>query len=160
MASHPDFLRLLREQTTAVLPERPAEVIKRLQAYQATYDTRKNKTANAANKDLLAGLVWAHAHHMDLAPAVATLTDGQRHTLLNAFGLDLAILQTNARWPTVLSRRIVTHCDPCSPPSKKVPDPADSAGGGDPSHGPRVQSGSGRGGRSGRGSSRGGGARR
>ena len=147
MASLPDFLRLLREQTIVTLPDKPADVVKRLQAYRAAYDTRKNKTANAANKDLLAGLVWAHAHHDDLAPAVASLTDAQRHTLLNAFGLDLTILQSNPRWPTILARHIVIHCDPGSTPVKKAPSAADSAGGGAPLPPSDGQRGASRGGR-------------
>ena len=126
MASPPTFQDMLRSQTMETLPEKMPEIRKRLDAYKVAYNKATNKTANAANRNLLAGLIWAHAYHEDLALVVTDLTDEQRQTLLVAFGIDTNLCQTNPRWPSVLTRHILFACEPGATPTKRagIPPPS------------------------------------
>ena len=72
---------------------------------------------------LLAGLALLYTHHHDLTPLVAVLTIAQQQTLATALGLDFQAHGTDASWPVLLARHIVSFQAPGQTPKKRKPAP-------------------------------------
>ncbi len=75
----------------AVPPATDAEVIATLQTYDAKFSKAKTPATNAVVRlNLLAGLMWLHAHSNDMAAAWPRASPAQHIILADALRLNLA----------------------------------------------------------------------
>jgi hypothetical protein len=125
MAASPEtpFALLLRADSEHPLPDSDPEVIAALNACGATFNkTRKHA---AARLDLLAGLLWVHAHQLDLHafrvwPAAS---EAQHRILATALRLNYDTHAVSAPWLTMIVRKVLSCSVPGSTPLKrKAPD--------------------------------------
>ncbi len=72
-----------------MLPDTDAEVIQALTGYGVEFSNAKSpNTLPATRLNLLAGVLWLHAHKDDLAAAWPVASDSQQLILAKAFRLD------------------------------------------------------------------------
>jgi hypothetical protein len=80
------FALLLRADSERPLPDSDPDVIAALNAYGAVFNKAKKKTADSL--DLLAGLMWVHAHQLDLHAVWPAASAAQHRILATALRLD------------------------------------------------------------------------
>ena len=112
---------LLRADSEHPLPDSDPEFIAALNAYGAVFNKLKKNAA--ARLDLLAGLLWVHAHQLDLHAAWPAASEAQHRTLATALRLDYDTHAASAPWPTMIVRKVLSCSVPGSTPLKrKAPD--------------------------------------
>ena len=83
------FASLLAADSDAVLPADDAGVIRRLVTYGVKFSKAKLPATNLSTRlNLLAGLMWLHAHSGDLAPARSKLSPLQHQVLAVSLNLE------------------------------------------------------------------------
>jgi len=123
MAASPEtpFALLLRADSEHPLPDSDPEVIAALDAYGAVFN--KTKKHAAARLDLLAGLLWVHAHQLDLHAVWPAASEAQHRFLATALRLDYYTHAASAPWLTMVVRKALPCSVPGSTPQKrKAPD--------------------------------------
>ena len=123
MAASPEtpFALLLRADSEHPLPDSDPEVIAALNAYGAVFSRLKKHAA--ARLNLLAGLLWVHAHQLDLHAAWSSASEAQHRTLATALRLDYDTHAASAPWLTMIVRKVLSCSVPGSTPQKrKAPD--------------------------------------
>jgi hypothetical protein len=119
MAASPEtpFALLLRADSEHPLPDSDPEVIAALNAYGAVFN--KTKKHAAARLDLLAGLLWVHAHQLDLHAVWPAASEAQHRTLATALRLDYNTHAASAPWLTMIVRKVLSCSVPGSTPVKR-----------------------------------------
>jgi hypothetical protein len=119
MAAHPEtsFSSLLRADSDQPLPDDDAGVIAALTSYGAVF--KKTKAAAPARLNLLAGLMWVHAHQADLHIAWPAASVAQHRTLAQALRLDYDELSKTGPWLTMIVRRVLANIQPGATPEKR-----------------------------------------
>ena len=122
-ANETSFNTRLYADSERTLPDSDLEVLAALETYGVVFKKLKNPAAAAVRIDLLAGLLWAHCHINDLAPALADISTEQHRRLAAALRLDYDKDSQLAHWVTMMSRKILANVAPGSTPLKrKAPD--------------------------------------
>ncbi len=120
MAAFPEtpFALLLRADSEHPLPDSDPEVIAALNAYGAVF--KKTKSQAASRLDLLAGLLWVHAHQLDLHSAWPAASEAQHRLrlLANALRLDDDTHAASAPWLTMIVRKVLSCSVPGSTQQK------------------------------------------
>ena len=125
MAANPaaSFADILAAESDFVMLTNDKDVQAALASFGAFFQ-KKHRDANIVDRaELLAGLALLHTHHLDLKPlrVVAVLTIAQQQSLAVALGLDFQASGTDATWPLLLVRRIVSLQAPGLTPKKRRP---------------------------------------
>ena len=119
MASNPEtpFSSLLRADSEHPLPDDDKEVTAALVSYGATF--KKGLRSAPDRLNLLAGLMWVHAHQDDLHVAWPAASVAQHRILATALRLDYDELSKTAPWLTMIVRRVLANIAPGSTPAKR-----------------------------------------
>ncbi len=73
---------------------------------------------------MLAGLALLHTHHLNPQPPIAALSIAQQQSLATALELDFQAIGSDASWPMLLARHIVSkQAAPGLTPKKRRPAP-------------------------------------
>jgi hypothetical protein len=104
MAALPEtpFSLLLLADSEHSLPDSNPDVIAAMNAYGASL-TKVKKYA-AARLDLLAGLMWEHAHQLDLHAVWSAASVAQHRVLAAALRLDYDTHAASSTWLTMIVR--------------------------------------------------------
>ncbi len=119
MAANPEtpFSLLLRADSEHPLPDDDKEVTAALASYGANFQKGKKFAPDRLN--LLAGLMWVHAHQDDLHLAWPAASVAQHRILATALRLDYDELSKTAPWLTMIVRRVLANIAPGSAPAKR-----------------------------------------
>ncbi len=119
MAANPEtpFSSLLRADSEHPLPDDDKGVIAALASYGANFQKGKKFAPNRLN--LLAGLMWVHAHQDDLQVAWPAASVAQHRILATALRLDYDELSKTAPWLTMIVRSVLANIAPGSTPAKR-----------------------------------------
>jgi hypothetical protein len=119
MGANPEtpFSSLLRADSEHPLPDDDKEVIAALASYGANFQKGKKFAPDRLN--LLAGLMWVHAHQDDLHVAWPAASVAQHRILVTALRLDYDELSKTAPWLTMIVRRVLANIAPGSTPAKR-----------------------------------------
>ena len=123
MAASPEtpFALLLRADSEHPLPDSDPDVIAALITYGVAFS--KTKKLAAERLDLLAGLLWVHAHQLDLHAVWSAASEAQHRILAKALRLDYDAHGASAQWLTMVVRKVLSCSMPGSTPQKrKAPD--------------------------------------
>ena len=123
MAASPEtpFALLLRADSEHPLPDSDPDVIAALITYGVAFS--KLKKLAAERLDLLAGLLWVHAHQIDLHAVWSAASEAQHRTLAKALRLDYDAHGASPQWLTMVVRKVLSCSMPGSTPQKrKAPD--------------------------------------
>ncbi len=105
----PSFADILAAELDYVMPAIDKEVQAALVSFGADFKKQKGDANVAMRADLLAGLALLYTHHHDAGPLATVLTIAQHQTLAKALGLNFVAHGTDASWPVLLARRIVSR---------------------------------------------------
>ena len=111
------FSLLLKADSEHPLPDDDAGVSSALMSYGVVF--KKTKNAAPARLELLAGLMWVHAHQADLHAVWSAASADQHRTLASALKLDY---DKDAASPTFLAmvvRRVLASIPPGATPEKR-----------------------------------------
>ena len=115
-AAETSFNALLSADSAVALPDTDKDVVTMLVDYGATFVKRKNAAADRL--DLLAGLLWLHAHKDDLAAAWPVASPNQHRRLAVALRLDLDKDGASPTWLDLVLRRLLGNIAPGATPQK------------------------------------------
>ena len=118
------FNDLLHADLEAELPDTDADVIKALHSYGVKFSKANSPASNAgARLNLLAGLMWLHAHSDDLASVWPSTSLAQQRLLAAALDLDFDKDAASASWLGAVLRRLLGKIPQGATPQKrKAPD--------------------------------------
>jgi hypothetical protein len=128
MAALPEtpFTSLLRADSEHPLPDSDPDVIAAVNAYGGSF-TKVKKNA-AARMDLLAGLMWVHAHQLDLHAVWSAASVAQHRALAAALRLDYDLHAASSTWLTMVVRTVLSCIAPgATPEMRKAPTPPSTA---------------------------------
>jgi hypothetical protein len=120
------FSSLLRADSEQPLPDTDKGVVDLLNSYGATF--KKGKTFAPERLNLLAGLMWVHAHRDDLHVVWSTASAAQHRLLATALRLNYDELSMTEPWLTMVVRRVLANILPGATPEKRKA-PIDGADG-------------------------------
>ena len=108
---------LLCADSAQQLPVNDADVIKALQDYGVLF--KKTKVQAPERLDLLAGLMWVHAHKEDLHVVWSAASVAQHRLLAAALRLNYDELSKTEPWLTTVVRRVLANVLPGATPEKR-----------------------------------------
>jgi hypothetical protein len=128
MAALPEtpFVLLLRVDSEHRLPDSDPDVIAALTTFGAVFSKLKKHAAERL--DLLAGLLWVHAHQLDLHAVWLAASVAQHRVLAKALRLDYDTHTASAPWLTMVVHKVLSCSLPGTTPQKR-PAPDSSADG-------------------------------
>ena len=113
------FVLLLKADSEHPLPDDDAEVSSALASYGVVF--KKIKKAAPDRLELLAGLMWAHAHQSDLHVVWSAASEAQHSTLASALRLDYDQHAATPTWLVMVVRRVLATIPPGATPVKRNP---------------------------------------
>ena len=114
------FLVLLQADSLAVVPASDADVITALISYGVKFSKSKTPPSRLPERlNLLAGLMWLHAHIDDLPAAWVAASPAQHALLAEALKLDLPVGDASPLWLRAVARRLVGSIAPGATPQKR-----------------------------------------
>jgi hypothetical protein len=108
MAALPEtpFALLLRADSDQPLPDSDKEIIATLTTYCAIFSKLKKHATERL--ELLAGLMWVHAHQLDLHAVWSAASAAQHRVLAKALHLDYDTHAASAPWLTIVVRKVLS----------------------------------------------------
>ncbi len=125
MSSSSVFSKLLKAESTAVLPSSEDELDALFETYRVRANAipargKSNSKPKRERLDLAAGILWFHTHVNDPAPALERLAPEQRILLVECFAVDYAIFAGDPKWPSKLSGFFKFAAPSDSTPTKRA----------------------------------------
>ena len=111
------FVLLLKADSEHPLPDDDAEVSTDLMSYGVIF--KKGKKFAPERLELLAGLMWVHAHQADLHVVWPTASDAQHRSLATALRLDHDKDAVNPAFLAMVVRRVLATIPPGATPEKR-----------------------------------------
>ena len=120
------FVLLLKADSEHPLPDDDAGVSTDLMSYGVLF--KKGKRFAPERLELLAGLMWVHAHQADLHVVWPTASEAQHRSLATALRLDHDKDAVNPAFLAMVVRRVLANIPPGATPEKRKA-PSDTAEG-------------------------------
>ena len=111
------FVLLLKADSEHHLPDDDAEVSSALMSYGVLF--KKGKKFAPDQLDLLAGLMWVHAHQTDLPVVWPTASEAQHRSLAAALRLNHDTDAANPIFLAMVVRRVLATIPPGATPEKR-----------------------------------------